>query len=84
MEWDIEIDARDLVCPLPVLRLQQRLRDVTCGQIVRLLATDPVAEIDIPHFCAETGHTMLGATTLNGMTVYFIQKAGEEPAATAF
>lgn len=47
----LEVDARGLRCPLPVIRLAAALADVPPGGLVRLLATDPAAETDVPAFC---------------------------------
>ena len=58
-----EIDATDLTCPMPVLRLQKHLRSVDKGAQLRLLATDPMAAIDVPHFCIEQGHRLLAQET---------------------
>ncbi|WP_299846637.1 sulfurtransferase TusA family protein [uncultured Paracoccus sp.] len=54
-----EVDARGLLCPLPVLRLRKRLMSVAPGTRLRLIATDPAAVVDVPHFCAEGGHVMV-------------------------
>lgn len=59
MEWDVEVDCAGLLCPLPVLRAQKALRAMTSGQVLRVLATDGMAAIDLPHFCGETGHVFL-------------------------
>ncbi len=48
-----EVDARGLLCPLPVLRLRKRLAALPAGTTLRLITTDPAAIIDVPHFCAE-------------------------------
>lgn len=58
---DLEVDALGLLCPLPVLRLRKRIADLPSGALVRLLADDPAAHIDVPHYCAEAGHVFLGA-----------------------
>lgn len=63
-DWDQEIDARGLLCPLPVLKARKRLLAMTPGQVLRLLASDPAAVVDVPHFCAEAGHAFLGADEL--------------------
>lgn len=55
----VELDARGLLCPLPVLRLARALRERAGGGLVRLVADDPMAAIDVPHFCAEAGHPIL-------------------------
>ncbi len=60
MDWDVEIDAAGLLCPLPVLRARKRLLAMAPGQVLRLIATDPAAVVDVPHFCAEAGHAFLG------------------------
>jgi len=60
MSIDLEIDALGLLCPLPVLRLRKRIAGLPSGAVVRILADDPAAVIDIPHFCAESGHGFLG------------------------
>ena len=74
MEFDLDIDARELLCPLPVLRLRKRLSGIKSGQIARLLADDPAAHVDVPHFCAEQGHGFLSREELGGATAYLIRK----------
>ncbi len=68
------IDAIGLLCPLPVLRLRKALQSLAPGETLCLLADDPVARIDIPHFCAEQGETLLSATPQNGATAFVIRK----------
>ena len=71
-----ELDARDLLCPLPVLKARKRLRTMAPGEVLRLLATDPAAVVDVPHFCAEAGHAFLGSEEAEpGCTVYRIRRA---------
>ena len=62
-----EIDATGLTCPMPVLRLQKILRDMAAGARVTLLATDPMAAIDVPHFCQEQGHRLMAQSTKAGV-----------------
>ena len=61
-----EIDATGLNCPMPVLRLQKALRDIALGGQIRLLASDPMAAIDVPHFCQEQGHTLIASAEQDG------------------
>jgi len=74
MEFDADLDATGLLCPLPVLKARKRLQPLTPGQVLRVLADDPAAIIDIPHFCTEQGHTLLQADTDADPQVYFIAK----------
>jgi tRNA 2-thiouridine synthesizing protein A len=55
----VTIDVRGLKCPLPVLKSERRMRDYPSGTRFVVLATDPLAAIDLPHFCAENGHRLL-------------------------
>jgi tRNA 2-thiouridine synthesizing protein A len=64
MTWDEELDATGMLCPLPVLKARKRLRGMAPGAVLRLLATDPAAVVDVPHFCAEAGHDLLGVEDL--------------------
>ena len=50
------LDATGLLCPLPVLKLRKHLKSMDIGTLITVLADDPAAAIDIPHFCNETGH----------------------------
>jgi tRNA 2-thiouridine synthesizing protein A len=59
MTWDAEVDAAGLLCPLPVLKARKRLLRMAPGQVLRLVATDAMAMVDVPHFCAQAGHHLL-------------------------
>ena len=74
MTWDDEIDAQGLLCPLPVLKLQKRLRDLAPGQTVRLLATDPASWVDVPHFCQTSGHGLVSAEDREGIKSYLVRR----------
>jgi tRNA 2-thiouridine synthesizing protein A len=81
-DWDVELDAMGLLCPLPVLKARKLLLTMTSGQVLRVLATDPAAVIDMPHFCTENGHAFLGCaafdppaqTHLPAAQAYFIRR----------
>lgn len=75
MTPDAEIDARHLLCPLPVLRLRRVLAPLPAGATVALVATDPAAVLDVPHFCAEGGHQLLSSDPLpDGARRYLVQR----------
>ncbi|MGV8951446.1 MAG: sulfurtransferase TusA family protein [Cypionkella sp.] len=74
MEWDAEVDCIGLLCPLPVLRARKRLAAMSAGQILRVLATDKMAAIDLPHFCSQSGHEMLLITTTADADAYLIRR----------
>ena len=53
------LDLSGLLCPLPVLKARKALLALPPGSELVILATDPMAAIDMPHFCNEQGHTLL-------------------------
>ena len=75
MNWNAELDATGLLCPLPVLKARKRLKALETGQVLKMLADDPAAIVDVPHFCAEQGHKLLQQTVEGDAQVYFLQKA---------
>ena len=63
------IDARGLKCPLPVLKMEKRLAGLPPGASFVVLATDPMAKVDIPLFCKQNGHDC--AVTADGDAMRF-------------
>jgi tRNA 2-thiouridine synthesizing protein A len=56
---EITLDLSGLLCPLPVLKARKRLQSMAPGDVLKVIATDPMSAIDMPHFCSEQGHTLL-------------------------
>ncbi|MFT7107817.1 MAG: tRNA 2-thiouridine synthesizing protein A [Yoonia sp.] len=75
MDFDADLDAKGLLCPLPVLKARKRLQALGAGQVLRVEADDPAAIIDVPHFCNGAGHTLVSTQDLGATQVYFIRKA---------
>lgn len=57
-----QLDARGLLCPMPVIRTQQRVATLTAGDVLEVLATDPGVLHDIPAWCRVHGHELLDTT----------------------
>jgi len=74
MSDDTQIDARGLLCPLPVLKLRKRLHGAPPGTTLHLLTTDPAAIVDVPHFCVESGNDLIESTTDGDVTTYIVRK----------
>lgn len=70
------LDARGLLCPLPVLKLRKRLSALPPGEAVRMLADDPAALVDVPHFCAESGHILVKIEDQEDAQSYLVQRKG--------
>lgn len=71
---EAELDARGLLCPLPVLKARKRLGALGVGDVLSILADDPAAVIDVPHFCTEQGHELLSSTPEGSAMRYCIRK----------
>ncbi len=71
-----ELDAVGLLCPLPVLKARKRLAALPEGGLLRILADDPAALVDIPHFCAEAGHALVSTAEHGTVQVYLVRKGG--------
>lgn len=74
MEDPNTLDAVGLLCPLPVLKARKRLQALATGDELTVLADDPAAVVDVPHFCAEAGHTLVSADTDDAVQRYTIRK----------
>ena len=71
---EIEIDTAGLLCPLPVLKARKRLMALAPGQVLSLLADDPAAVVDVPHFCRDAGHQLISAEGDGRVRRYLIRK----------
>ena len=69
-----DLDVRGLLCPLPVLKARKRLLSMDEGERLIMFADDPAAQIDVPHFCAEAGHTLVKQQDRVDGQIYVIQK----------
>lgn len=69
-----EIDAIGLLCPLPVLKLRKRLQPLAAGDRILLIADDPAAIVDVPHFCNESGHRLVASEEKNGALTFLVEK----------
>jgi tRNA 2-thiouridine synthesizing protein A len=74
MQFDKELDARGLNCPLPILRTKKALTDMASGQVLRIMATDPGALKDFQAFCKQTGNALLLSDTKDNEFIFFMPK----------
>lgn len=74
MEFDKELDARNLNCPLPILRCKKGLSEIGASQILKVTATDPGSVKDFQAFCKQTGHELLEQYDDEGVFTFYIKK----------
>lgn len=70
---DREVDARGLNCPLPILRTKKALNDMTSGQVIRVLSTDPASVRDFQAFAKQTGNELVEHGERDG-AFFFLMK----------
>ena len=73
--YDVFLDARGLVCPMPLLKARQALMVVGRGAIIGVLATDPDSVADFTNFCDATGHRLVVSEQKDDVYLYVIEKA---------
>jgi tRNA 2-thiouridine synthesizing protein A len=78
MAEDVTLDTQGLLCPLPVLKARKQLLAMQPGQVLRLLASDPAAIVDVPHFCAESGHALLAVADLGPDAQAYLIRRGPD------
>ena len=74
MNFDKELDARGLNCPLPILRCKKSLADMPSGQVLKIVATDPGAIKDFQAFSKQTGNELLSSAEAAGEYTFFMKK----------
>lgn len=74
---DTILDAKGLVCPLPVLRARKVIKALMPGDILEIHATDPAARLDVPHFCDATGNELIETRQEGEVLIFRIRKAAE-------
>ncbi len=74
---DLELDCRDLRCPMPVVELARHLGDVEPGRVVAVVAHDPAARVDVPAWCRMRGQEYLGEDLADdGAPRYLVRRVG--------
>jgi tRNA 2-thiouridine synthesizing protein A len=74
MNFDKELDARGLNCPLPILRAKKALAELTTGQVLRIMATDPGSVKDFQAFAKQTGNELLSSAENNKEFEFYIKR----------
>lgn len=73
---DQTLDARNLICPMPVIRTQETVAMLDAGQILEVHCTDPGALFDIPAWCRVNGHKVLVAETRGNKSIVRLEVCG--------
>jgi tRNA 2-thiouridine synthesizing protein A len=76
MHHDKEFDASGLACPLPIVKTKKALNDMSPGQVLRVVATDPGSVADMAAFAEQTGNALLEQGSQDKKFVFFLRKKG--------
>jgi tRNA 2-thiouridine synthesizing protein A len=74
MNFDRELDARGLNCPLPILRAKKALTDMQSGQVLKIIATDPGSVKDFQAFSKQTGNELLSQAEADREFTFFLKR----------
>jgi tRNA 2-thiouridine synthesizing protein A len=74
MKSDAHLDTRGLLCPLPVLKARKKLLGMAPGTVLVVVVSDPMASVDLPHFCKEAGHHLLTTEDIEGGQRFVIRR----------
>lgn len=73
MNKDVTLDVRGLLCPLPIVQLAKKIKELKSGQILELIADDVGAKEDVPAWCKRAGHQLISADTAGKILKFYIQ-----------
>ena len=74
---DSELDARGLLCPMPIVKTAKAMKELAPGQVLKVIATDRGSLADIPAWADSTGNELLERHEEDGTFVFFLRKSGE-------
>ena len=74
MDFSKELDARGLNCPLPILKTKKALAEMTSGQVLRVVATDPGSVRDFQAFARQTGNELVSHNEENKEYIFFMRR----------
>jgi tRNA 2-thiouridine synthesizing protein A len=74
IEFNLEVDASGLLCPLPLLRLKKALTGMACGDVVKVIATDPAAHLDFGVYANQSGHQIIELIKQDDKQIFYIKK----------
>jgi tRNA 2-thiouridine synthesizing protein A len=74
MNFDKELNARGMSCPLPIVKTKKALNEMTSGQVLRVISTDCGSVKDMAAFAEQTENQLMGQDEVNGEYVFYIKK----------
>jgi len=73
MNKDVTLDVQGLLCPLPIVQLAKKVKEMKSGQILELIADDVGAKDDVPAWCNRTGHQLVSTATDGKKLLFYVK-----------
>jgi tRNA 2-thiouridine synthesizing protein A len=73
LQKDATLDARGLMCPMPIVQLAKKVKELKSGQVLELLADDVGAKEDVPAWCSRTGYQLVGTEEDGKLLKFYIK-----------
>ncbi|HEX9907207.1 MAG TPA: sulfurtransferase TusA family protein [Thermoplasmata archaeon] len=73
VQKDATLDAKGLMCPMPIVQLAKKVKEMRSGQVLELLADDVGAKEDVPAWCSRTGHQLVGTEAEGKILKFYIR-----------
>jgi TusA-related sulfurtransferase len=74
LEKTLELDCKDLICPVPIIKIAQAIKLVAIGGTIRMEATDPGSKHDVPAWARQTGHVLLETSQAGRVYTYLVRR----------
>ena len=74
MNFDKELDARGLACPLPIVKTRKALNELASGQVLKVTATDSGSLADMKAFSEQTGNELLSSAQEGSLYVFYLKR----------
>jgi tRNA 2-thiouridine synthesizing protein A len=75
LKGDVTLDCFGLLCPMPIIKTAQKMKEMKVGQVLEVVATDEGIKSDMPAWCKATGQECMGTKETNGEFHSFVKKA---------
>jgi len=73
MQKDVTLDTKGLMCPMPIVHLAKKVKEMKSGQVLELLSDDVGAKEDVPAWCSRTGNQLVGTETDGSILKFYIK-----------
>ncbi|MFP4458921.1 MAG: sulfurtransferase TusA family protein [Candidatus Zixiibacteriota bacterium] len=74
MDYDHQLNATGLSCPMPILKLAKAMKGLKSGEVLEMKGTDPGSKTDVPKWCDKTGNEFLETKEEDGVNIFYIKK----------